>query len=226
MRPAFALNLANSGQVRNHQGKATKEGRRKLNPTLLGPAISFNFMNCPLCTQVISHRSLDYIVGNYKELLEQVKVVPHFLFPLFSSYSFLCNIKTKALQRLEIEGLTTDPRITDPESEYHNKPGAYAMNIFSFYQCYICKVRFYISCYPSFNMTIFRMRILEVEDNVKWYFFSIFSLHHPLAFFSDELRSLRRGQIQRHSIRQNCCVEVAALSMRNVKSTEKNICML
>lgn len=93
--------------------------RSKLNKQWPGPSISFSFMNCPLCAQVMHHRYIDYLVNPFVAILEQVKA--------------------KALQRLEIEGMMNDPRITNPESEFHGKPQEYAMNIFSFYMCYICK---------------------------------------------------------------------------------------
>lgn len=33
-----------------------------------------------------------------------------------------------------------DPRITAEDSDFYQKPTDYAMSIFSFYMCYVCKV--------------------------------------------------------------------------------------
>lgn len=93
--------------------------RKKIVQRWAGPAVSFSFLNCPLCSERISHVSLETIM---KPLLKFEK-----------------DIVSAALQRLQFEGMASDPVLSDPSSIYYNNPEKYAVSVFAFYQCYKCK---------------------------------------------------------------------------------------
>eukprot|EP01083_Nonionella_stella_P069055 183825_1 len=83
------------------------------------PRITFGFLNCPLCKTEMRHPALN-------ELLKDV-------------YAFKEKITKDAIQRVKIEGLQNDKRLTDPKSIYYNKLGKYAMDRLAFYMCSKCK---------------------------------------------------------------------------------------
>eukprot|EP01113_Clastostelium_recurvatum_P041088 TRINITY_DN6477_c0_g1_i3.p1 TRINITY_DN6477_c0_g1~~TRINITY_DN6477_c0_g1_i3.p1 ORF type:complete len:826 (-),score=144.28 TRINITY_DN6477_c0_g1_i3:48-2417(-) len=82
------------------------------------PRITFGFAECPLCKTQISHPSLIQEVAAISKLHEEVQ--------------------TKALQRLEYEGLARDKAILDPSSKYYKKPTAYAVERFAYFMCSRC----------------------------------------------------------------------------------------
>jgi len=93
--------------------------QKKLSNKWPGPSISFAFASCPLCQEPIVHNIFASELARINALRAEVMV--------------------KALDRLKIEGLQEDPQITTEGSKYFNKPDDYAVHIFSFYECHLCK---------------------------------------------------------------------------------------
>lgn len=49
------------------------------------------------------------------------------------------DLRNKALQRLEFEGMKKDPDVAQPSGRYYNRPADYAMDKFAYYPCFQCK---------------------------------------------------------------------------------------
>ena len=81
--------------------------------------ITFGFLNCPLCKQKIHHPALDDITKKYYQLMEE--------------------IQKDAVERVKIEGLQHDKRLTDPNSPYYKNLEQFAMDRLAFYPCSKCK---------------------------------------------------------------------------------------
>merc|ERR1719204_180250 len=81
--------------------------------------ITFGFLNCPLCKQEIHHPALDDITNKY--------------------YSLKAEIQKDAVERVKIEGLHNDKRLTAPDSPYYNNLPKFAMDRLAFYPCSKCK---------------------------------------------------------------------------------------
>eukprot|EP01112_Ceratiomyxa_fruticulosa_P021628 TRINITY_DN7680_c0_g1_i2.p1 TRINITY_DN7680_c0_g1~~TRINITY_DN7680_c0_g1_i2.p1 ORF type:complete len:879 (-),score=146.63 TRINITY_DN7680_c0_g1_i2:140-2776(-) len=92
--------------------------KQKLKKRWPTPRITFGFMECPLCKQVIAHKALTQEMAVFLKLFEEVQ--------------------TKALQRLEYEGLARDKAIVEPTSKYYKKPAQYAMDRFAYFMCIRC----------------------------------------------------------------------------------------
>lgn len=81
-----------------------------------GPRITFLFKTCPSCKAEIEaphHPELSMLLDEAKELEDE--------------------IKEKALARAKVEGLDKDKRLQDPNDEYFNDLGKYAMARLSYY---------------------------------------------------------------------------------------------
>lgn len=87
---------------------------------IAGARITFGFSDCPLCKQPIAHTSLQDLLGPIILLKKEVE--------------------SKATQRLEYEGLSKSDDITDPKGRFYKKPTEYAMDKFSYFMCFKCKV--------------------------------------------------------------------------------------
>lgn len=83
-----------------------------------GVAITFAFLECPLCKQQISHPAL---TSHLKPFLE-----------------LQADVKKKALDRFEHMKVKDAPELTDPNSAYFKQPLKYAMARFCYYQCFKC----------------------------------------------------------------------------------------
>ncbi len=95
--------------------------------------ITFGFMSCPLCKKRMEHPALAAELAPCVSLLEDVR--------------------GKALQRLEFEGLKKDPDVAAPAGRYFNRPADYAMDKFAYYPCYQCKVWCALARVPSAWLT-------------------------------------------------------------------------
>ena len=49
------------------------------------------------------------------------------------------DVKSKSVERLQIEGRNNDKELLDPNHPYYKKELEYAMAIFAYYECYTCK---------------------------------------------------------------------------------------
>ncbi|XP_061164758.1 E3 ubiquitin-protein ligase MYCBP2-like [Saccostrea echinata] len=84
-----------------------------------GSKITFGFMLCPLCKISISHPDLCEIMAPLVHLYEK--------------------IKTKALTRLQHDGLFETEDITQPCGKYYKDPVGFAMDKYAYYMCSKCK---------------------------------------------------------------------------------------
>lgn len=98
--------------------------KMKLKNRWAGTRITFGFLECALCKQMINHPALQEDLKPILELKEQVK--------------------NKALQRLRfVEGDKKVPELTDPHSKWFNNPEGYTMYRFAYFLCYKCKQPYY-----------------------------------------------------------------------------------
>ncbi|XP_065186981.1 E3 ubiquitin-protein ligase MYCBP2-like isoform X2 [Sycon ciliatum] len=85
-----------------------------------GPRISFQFLKCPSCEDCfMEHPSLD------------TRTIP--MVGLFK------RVKEKALLRLEVDKELENEAITNPCSEFYQKPAEYAMKRYAYYLCHDCE---------------------------------------------------------------------------------------
>lgn len=49
------------------------------------------------------------------------------------------DVKTKAVERLKVEGRNKDKELSDPNHPYYRKELEYSMAIFAYYECFKCK---------------------------------------------------------------------------------------
>lgn len=91
-----------------------------------GPRITFKFARCASCNAWIEARfnpSIQNEMGHIYILYE--------------------DIKDKALKRLKFEGNEQHPKLTQRDSQYFNNPEKYALDTFSYYQCFNCKKSYF-----------------------------------------------------------------------------------
>ncbi|XP_065186971.1 E3 ubiquitin-protein ligase rpm-1-like [Sycon ciliatum] len=89
-----------------------------------GPRINFKFMECVSCkNRFMEHPSLNSCTVPLKNLLE--------------------TMKGKALERLQVDKEMRNAAITDPCSEYYQKPVEYALKRYAYYLCNVCKKPYY-----------------------------------------------------------------------------------
>lgn len=88
-----------------------------------GSRITFGYLECPLCKQLMRHPALDPVLGPHLELFGVVK--------------------EKALQRLRLLSLEKCEAVTSPTSPFYGNPSGYALHRFSFYRCYKCKTPYF-----------------------------------------------------------------------------------
>lgn len=91
-----------------------------------GPRITFKFARCPACNA--------WINALYSPTIQAE------LQPVTILYE---EIKDKALKRLKFEGLENHPKLSQREGQYYNNHELYALNTFSYYQCYNCKKSYF-----------------------------------------------------------------------------------
>jgi hypothetical protein len=73
-------------------------------------------LGCALCKKVVKHPALDDKVLGLLELEKRVKAL--------------------SMEKLKMEALDKDKAITDKKSPFFEKPEAFAMDHYMFYQCY------------------------------------------------------------------------------------------
>jgi len=95
--------------------------QKKINGSWSGARITFGFLNCPQCQQLMKHPLLDAL-PEYQDAMS-VKV----------------SLEEKALQRLKFENLEKAPEIIKAGGQFFNKPLEYAMHRFAYYPCFKCK---------------------------------------------------------------------------------------
>nr|XP_026691648.1 E3 ubiquitin-protein ligase MYCBP2 [Ciona intestinalis] len=88
-----------------------------------GPRITFGFMLCSICKTEIKHSSLAKYLNKIEDLMSQVK--------------------RKALQRLEYEGLNECESITAVGGRFYQNPTGFALNKYAYYMCYKCNKAYY-----------------------------------------------------------------------------------
>eukprot|EP01006_Ploeotia_vitrea_P049935 TRINITY_DN67395_c8_g1_i1.p1 TRINITY_DN67395_c8_g1~~TRINITY_DN67395_c8_g1_i1.p1 ORF type:complete len:1605 (+),score=973.64 TRINITY_DN67395_c8_g1_i1:233-5047(+) len=101
--------------------------KNKLAARWPGARVSFDFLNCPLCSQVIEHSSLEKEMAPINALRKEIQV--------------------KALDRLKYEGRMKDKAIVEAGGPYHNDPVKYAMHEYLFYICHQCKKPYFAGGY-------------------------------------------------------------------------------
>jgi len=85
--------------------------------------ITFGFLECPLCKQLMHHKSIE------AELAPCLAIKK--------------DVEEKALRRLRELGLMNSDDIVKPGGPYYQKPLEYAMHRFSYFMCYKCKKPYY-----------------------------------------------------------------------------------
>eukprot|EP01107_Rhizomastix_libera_P007554 TRINITY_DN2253_c0_g1_i2.p1 TRINITY_DN2253_c0_g1~~TRINITY_DN2253_c0_g1_i2.p1 ORF type:complete len:650 (+),score=112.13 TRINITY_DN2253_c0_g1_i2:497-2446(+) len=81
--------------------------------------ITFGFCDCPLCKQPIKHPALNFLLDPIMKLKSE--------------------LEAKATQRLQYEGLAKSKDLTNVSSPYYKQPTRYAMETFSYFQCFKCQ---------------------------------------------------------------------------------------
>jgi len=94
--------------------------KKRLNARWPGPAITFSFSECPLCSDQIEHDSLTPEVEAISQLREF--------------------IEAEGIKGLRDEGLSGAEELSDAKSDYYQKPGPYSRSIFVFYECFLCRM--------------------------------------------------------------------------------------
>lgn len=90
------------------------------------PRISFNFCLCPLCkTWMQFHK--DCPLSEY----------------MFENEKKLEILKKKSFERLKYEGKDKDERLSIPGDYFYQKPIEYALAIYSYYECFKCKIPYF-----------------------------------------------------------------------------------
>eukprot|EP00756_Hemistasia_phaeocysticola_P041664 Hpha_TRINITY_DN16928_c2_g10::TRINITY_DN16928_c2_g10_i1::g.55423::m.55423/K10693/MYCBP2, PAM; E3 ubiquitin-protein ligase MYCBP2 len=97
--------------------------RQRLLKKWPGPRISFGFLNCPECGHGIRHPA-------FSDLLSEM-------------WRFRNEVRIKAMQRLRHEKLDRDPAVSDPKGAHYNDPAGYALEVLSYYQCYVCEKAYF-----------------------------------------------------------------------------------
>jgi len=88
-----------------------------------GPRITFGFLNCSICKVEMSHPSLEKYLSPLRELQQEVR--------------------RKASQRLEYEGLSFCEAIISEGSRFFSKPVDFAISKYAYYLCYKCNKAYY-----------------------------------------------------------------------------------
>nr|CAB3264102.1 E3 ubiquitin-protein ligase MYCBP2 [Phallusia mammillata] len=88
-----------------------------------GPRITFGFLLCSICKNEISHPALESVLKPLRELMQEVK--------------------RKALQRLEYEGLKECESITTVGGKFYKDPTGFALNKYAYYMCCNCNKAYY-----------------------------------------------------------------------------------
>ncbi len=95
--------------------------KRKIEGSWSGARITFGFLNCPQCQQLMQHPLLDSL-------------------PAYQTAMKLkANLEENALKRLKFENLEKAPEIIKPGAQFHLNPLGYAMHRFAYYPCFKCK---------------------------------------------------------------------------------------
>lgn len=90
------------------------------------PRISFNFCLCPLC-KIWMNFPKDSLLSQYMSENE-------------NKYELL---KSKCFERLKYEGKDKEERLSKPNDYFFQKPIDYAIAIYSYYECFKCKIPYF-----------------------------------------------------------------------------------
>jgi E3 ubiquitin-protein ligase MYCBP2 len=90
-----------------------------------GAAISFAFLQCPMCNSPSAFLDQPLLAVECAPLLK-----------------LRSRCRSKALQRLKYEGLDKDPKVL-PGGRFHSDPAGFAMTKFAYYQCAKCDEPYY-----------------------------------------------------------------------------------
>lgn len=96
---------------------------QKLEGRWPGLRITFGYLDCPLCKVQMSHPLLKVLMEPHMVLFEKVR--------------------SNAVNRLKIDGMLNDDRLTNPGSAYFNNPEMYALHSFAYYICHKCKQAYF-----------------------------------------------------------------------------------
>ena len=80
--------------------------------------ISFGFLECPACRAEIEHPALADALA------------PHL--------ALRAEIARRAGERLKIDGMDKDKRLTNPADHYYGKPALFADKLYAYYPCFKC----------------------------------------------------------------------------------------
>lgn len=88
------------------------------------------------------------------------------------------DIKKKSMGRLKHEEREKDERLTRPSDPFYNKPVEYAIAIYSYYECFKCKVRYFdiLKITIKINFFIFCMEKM-VKQTLNRYVIFLFHIH-------------------------------------------------
>jgi hypothetical protein len=98
----------------------------RLKKKWVGPKITFGHCLCPQCNSWVDCPT----VPELQEIIIENK----------SLYDNICKM---AVERLKFEGLSKDPKLTDPNSRWYKNELAYALMRISYYMCYQCKCPYF-----------------------------------------------------------------------------------
>lgn len=82
-------------------------------------AVSYRFLDCPLCTRPIAHQLLAATITPLQKARDA--------------------LEARYIERLRIEGLLDHPAITSIDSPYYNAPVSWARQNLTYFECFECK---------------------------------------------------------------------------------------
>ena len=100
--------------------------QKRLSFRWLSPRITFSFLNCSKCKQLMRADHCQLI--NYE---------------LQKSLAFKRDVEQKALVRAQHEGIDKDARVRQPGGDYYNDLSGWSMFKLAYYQCFKCKNPYY-----------------------------------------------------------------------------------
>ncbi|MES1919529.1 hypothetical protein MHBO_001344 [Bonamia ostreae] len=96
--------------------------KTKLDKKWPSARITFGYLNCPLCKKLMDLKSEPAL----RSVFETEK-------------TFFLKIREMAFKRIDLEGLRNDPKLSNKDSHYYNRPHEFAMHRFAFYFCSKCE---------------------------------------------------------------------------------------
>eukprot|EP00898_Chlorokybus_atmophyticus_P001784 jgi/Chlat1/2606/Chrsp178S02455 len=93
--------------------------KQKLSKGYPGPAISFRYMECPVCPQVMDHPLLETAMKQPRALLEEVR--------------------KRALRRVKADTRRVKADELQPGGRFDGRPADYALSVYTYYICHSCQ---------------------------------------------------------------------------------------